>query len=131
MSFENNFFTTRSVHGSLNDLLLPHLPNTGVRFTGHGLNEVSDDVSVLIQNFINAWENHEMVSVVGANGYVGLACARELMGYVPATPEEAVAYTLSVMRRGMQERRVNVYDFNGVTVIDYFIITPGSVESIE
>lgn len=64
----------------------------------------------------------DLIAVVGNNGIEGYVRKTELEADTPSCPEEAVKMMEERKRNGNQPRVIDVYESDGVTVIDTFTI---------
>ncbi|MCM1171088.1 MAG: hypothetical protein NC393_03065 [Clostridium sp.] len=67
----------------------------------------------------------DLIAAIGDNEIHGYVYAEDLEGFVPNTPEEAIAYQNS--HRGIS-RIINVYDCEGEIVLDTFTIDNSDVD---
>ncbi|MCL2036205.1 MAG: hypothetical protein FWG83_02310 [Oscillospiraceae bacterium] len=61
-----------------------------------------------------------LTAVVGDNGNRGYARTEDLMGEMPSSPEEALRIQEERIKSGDTKRVVNVYEKDGITIIDTF-----------
>lgn len=74
----------------------------------------------------------DLIAAVGENGEEGYVKTEDLHADMPNNPEEAIAYMEKMLENEKlkisNSREINVYDLDGKTIIDTFIINDSSSE---
>ena len=71
----------------------------------------------------------DLVAALGDNGIEGYVRKTELDGETPSTPEEAIRLQEERKAKGNPPRIINVYESDGVTVIDTFTIGSRTIKN--